>query len=127
MYAKIAGAKTIVNELSPRRAAILKEMGFDRVFTENAEQLDNILPDDVKPTVVIMNPLFSATAGRVKGQKSVKNVIKHLEQALNRLEPDGRLVAGVSNSLLSQRNPTLYHFHSKPLYSAFQRPFSRVH
>ena len=94
VYAKIAGADTIGNEFSARRAEILKESGIaDKVFTENAEQLNNILPDDVKPTVVLMNPPFSSTAGRMKGERSSKNVVVHMEQALKRLEPNGRLVA----------------------------------
>lgn len=85
--------KVYVNELSPRRAALLKDQGYAAVFTENAEQLHNILPPEVKPTVVLMNPPFSATAGRVPGQRDSANVIKHLDQALQRLEPGGRLVA----------------------------------
>lgn len=93
VFAKSAGAKTIVNELSPRRADLLKQMGFDQVFTENAEQLNNILPKDVKPTVVLMNPPFSATAGRMKGERASVNVIAHLDQALKRLQDGGRLVA----------------------------------
>ena len=99
VFAKSAGAKTVVNELSPRRAEILKAMGFDRVFTENAEQLNNILPDDVKPTVVVMNPPFSSTAGRIKGKTNTKNAILHIEQALKRLEPNGRLVAIVGRGM----------------------------
>jgi len=99
VFGKTAGAKVIANELSPRRAALLKELGFDRVFTENAEQLANILPDDVKPTVVLMNPPFSSTAGRLKGKTSTKNAIPHIEQALKRLEPGGRLVAIVGRGM----------------------------
>jgi hypothetical protein len=99
VFGKIAGAQVIVNELSQRRAEVLKEMGFDRVFTENAEQLNNILPKDVKPTVVIMNPPFSSTAGRTKGKNDTKNAIVHIEQALKRLEPGGRLVALVGRGM----------------------------
>ena len=85
----------IANELSERRAAMLRELIGDngRVFTENAEQIDNILPDDVKPTVVLMNPPFSATAGRMGDKKVHETASVHIEEALNRLEPGGRLVA----------------------------------
>lgn len=93
VFAKNTGAKTIVNELSPRRAAILKQMGFDEVYTENAEQIFNILGKKVKPTVVLMNPPFSATAGRIKGQRKSGNVVVHLAQALKTLQPGGRMVA----------------------------------
>ena len=99
VFGKTAGAEVVVNELSPRRAEVLKEMGFDRVFTENAEQLNNILPKDVTPSVVLMNPPFSATAGRLKGQKKTKFAEAHIEQALMRLEPGGRLVAIVGRGM----------------------------
>jgi hypothetical protein len=69
------------------------------VFTENAEQLDNILPDDVKPTVVVMNPPFSQTAGRMGDKKDRPSRSVHIEQALNRLEPGGRLVAIVGEGM----------------------------
>jgi hypothetical protein len=92
-FAKNAGSRVVVNELSPRRAGILKDMGFDEVYTENAEQINNILPKDVRPTVVLMNPPFSSTAGRVKGERKSANVVKHLDQALKLMQPGGRLVA----------------------------------
>lgn len=93
VFANMNARETIVNELSPRRAGILTQMDFSRVFTENSEQLHNILPKDVRPTVILMNPPFSATAGRMPGQRASANVVAHLDQALKRLEPDGRLVA----------------------------------
>lgn len=106
VFGKTAGARAvIVNELSPRRAELLKILGFDRLFTENAEQINNILPADVKPTVVLMNPPFSATAGRVAGQRKTMNATMHIEQALKRLEPNGRLVAIVGRGM-SDDSPT---------------------
>lgn len=100
VFGKLAGVKeTIVNELAPRRGAILKELGFDRVFTENAEQLNNILPKDARPTVVVMNPPFSSTAGRIKGQRKTMNATVHIEQALKRLQIGGRLVAIVGKGM----------------------------
>jgi tRNA G10 N-methylase Trm11 len=99
IYGKTAGAKTIVNELSERRRDIISTMGFDRVFGENAEQLDNILPNDVKPDIIIMNPPFSSTAGRVAGERKTANVYRHLDQALSRLNDGGRLVAVVGEGL----------------------------
>lgn len=98
VFGKVAGAKVIVNELSPRRAEVIKEMGFDRLFTENAEQINNILPADVKPSVIVMNPPFSATAGRVE-KTSSKEGFKHVEQALKRLLPNGRAVIILGKSI----------------------------
>lgn len=89
-FAKGMGAKVVVNELSDRRLELLKTLPFDGFYHENAEQIDNILPDDVKPTVVVMNPPFSAN-GRTKNKTA--NAIPHIEQALERLEDGGRLVA----------------------------------
>ncbi|MBQ9564617.1 MAG: strawberry notch family protein [Synergistaceae bacterium] len=101
VFAKNAGAEVVMNELSDRRAALLKEMGLGEVLEDehghgyNAEHIHDILPDDaVRPTKVIMNPPFSSTAGRMKGKKNdTKNATKHVEQALSRLEEGGRLVA----------------------------------
>jgi tRNA G10 N-methylase Trm11 len=93
VFAHNAGASLVLNELSSRRAAVLQQvLPSARVFHEDASQLDNILPDDVKPTVVVMNPPFSSAAGR--GIKSTKEVgAAHIEQALDRLVAGGRLVA----------------------------------
>lgn len=91
-FAKAWGAEVAVNELSERRLAVLKAMGFDHVFNENAEQIDNVLPESIKPTVVIMNPPFSSTAGRTATNKT-SNAERHINQALARLSDGGRLVA----------------------------------
>ena len=105
VWAHNAGAKTIVNELSPRRSELLKIFPFYKRFTENAEQLHNILPKDVKPNVVLMNPPFSSTGGRIEGQRKTMNATLHIEQALKRLEPGGRLVAIVGRGM-SMDTPT---------------------
>lgn len=109
VFAKNAGGKVVVNELHPRRAALLERMGFERVFTEKGEQLNNVLPDDVRPTVVVMNPPFSATAGRMRGKRSNKEGFAHVDQALRRLEPGGRLVAVLGAGGLPGR-PAAAHF-----------------
>jgi GGDEF domain-containing protein len=94
--AKASGVATIyANELSKRRAGLLHhpDLGIREVFTENADHLDSVLPARVVPTVVVMNPPFSQTAGRL-GDKTVLTVgSSHVEQALKRLAPGGRLVA----------------------------------
>ena len=51
----------------------LKRLDFDNYFMENAEQLDRILPDNIKPTVVIMNPPFSTSLNmNTKNSDNVK-------------------------------------------------------
>jgi len=104
IWSEKQGASLILNELSSRRAAILKELFPDaRIFTENAEQLNNVLPADAVPTVVVMNPPFSATAGRVEGKRDTMNGAKHIEQALKRLQDGGRLVAIVGEGMAHDR------------------------
>lgn len=96
-FAKADGAKVYVNELSDSRLEMLKQLPFDGFFKENAEQINNILPDYVSPSVVLMNPPFSSTGGRTKN--STKNAIPHIEQALLRLQDGGRLVAIVGKGM----------------------------
>lgn len=92
VFPKAWGANVTVNELSERRLAIIKGMDFSAEYNENAEYIDDILPDEVKPTLVIMNPPFSSTAGRLKAHKT-SNAEKHINSALARLSDGGRLVA----------------------------------
>lgn len=97
----------VLNELSLRRFNLLRDelvvpaappFGYSRIFRENAEQLHNVLPRDVRPTVVVMNPPFSATAGRMEGKQTDAGA-RHIEQALLRLEPGGRLVSIVGRGM----------------------------
>ena len=108
VWPEIAGAVVILNELAPRRQALLSAL-FPKaqLFKENAEQLDNVLPIDIAPTVIVMNPPFSSTAGRVHGQRDTTNGARHIEQALKRLEEGGRLVAIVGNGMAADR-PAFY-------------------
>jgi len=102
-FAQNAGAKTVVNELSPRRLALLAKGGHDLVFGENAEQINNVLPHNVRPNVAEMNPPFSATAGRMQGARDTANAIKHIDSALARLQPNGRLVMIVGEGMALDR------------------------
>jgi len=98
LWPKAWGAKVYGNELSQRRLAFLNELGLDGTFNFNAEQIDNLLPESIKPSVVIMNPPFSATAGRTS-KNDTANAKRHIQQALDRLEPGGRLVAILGNGM----------------------------
>jgi len=104
IWPKMVGAKLILNELSPRRQALLGALFPEAtIFKENAEQLDNVLPTEFRPTVIVMNPPFSSSAGRVQGQRDTNNGARHLEQALKRLEQGGRLVAIVGNGMAADK------------------------
>lgn len=97
-FAKIAGAKLILNELSARRAGVLRDLfPGAHVSQENAEQIDNVLPASLVPSVVLMNPPFSNSAGGVKGDTTIAT--QHLEQALSRMAEGGRLVAIVGDGM----------------------------
>ena len=86
-------AEVYGNELSKRRAELVKELpGITDVFTENAELLNALLPAEVKPTVVIMNPPFSNSVTTSKTKQTLQGA-NHVDQALRRMKDGGRLVA----------------------------------
>ena len=102
-FALAAGAAVHANEISDRRAdllaVLLREAGQNPAQTltrENADHLDAVLPPSVRADMVVMNPPFSMTAGRL-GRRRVPTVgTYHVLQALRRLEPGGRLVTVLS-------------------------------
>jgi hypothetical protein len=93
---QLAGAKLLLNELCPNRAALLKRTfpGVP-VFSYNAEQIDDYLHQKYRPTVVVMNPPFTASPKIVK--RNPYATYKHLCSALARLPSGGRLVAITAN------------------------------
>ncbi len=92
IWPRIAGAKVVTNEIAPRRAGILKMQGFP-VTNVDARHINDMLPDSVKPTAVLMNPPFSSDMRSGGSQKDTGIGIDHVEQALARMAPGGRLVA----------------------------------
>ena len=102
-FALAARATVHANELSGRRAdllaVLLQEAGQDTAQTlthENADHLDAVLPPSVRADVVVMNPPFSQTAGRL-GSRRISTVgTAHVLQALRRLGEGGHLVAILS-------------------------------
>ena len=94
--ARLAGARVDVNEIDPRRRALLEMLKF-KPTSVDAEQLDNFLPEK-QYDVIVMNPPFSATGGRVKGHNTEVGA-EHVRQALLRLKPGGRLVAIVGRGM----------------------------
>lgn len=98
VYALNVDAYYYANELAVRRLTILRELIGERedldllLFNENAEHLNAILPAHIRPTVVLMNPPFSQTAGRLGYRRVAKEGTEHVRQALVRLSDGGRLV-----------------------------------
>ena len=90
-FTQIGGAQLLLNEICPKRRDILSEV-FPKtpLFGYNAEQIDNYLDLKFHPTVVVMNPPFSASPGIVKRNQFA--TLKHLRSALARLTEGGCLL-----------------------------------
>ena len=95
IYGLSNGAEVVVNELDPHRAETLRLLGFESVTTHDATQLDNLLDENINPTVVVMNPPFSSDQGR----RDLQTGANHIIQALRRLRDGGRLVAIVGGGI----------------------------
>ena len=91
VWLKKAGCRTEVNEISTRRKTLLELQNFEP-HSVNAEFLDDLLPARIKPQYILMNPPFSASGGRTNTRDSNFG-FRHVEAALLRLQPGGRLVA----------------------------------
>lgn len=107
VHAQNAGAEVYANELSKRRAELLKPFGFKGIFTEDAEQAANILPNKMpRPDVVVMNPPFSHAAERM-GLKTISGTdLKHVTASLKTMDDGGRLVAIVGSPLQGTETKT---------------------
>jgi hypothetical protein len=92
ILAQIAGSGLALNELADTRADLLRLLFPERPVTSfDAAQIDDHLDAGVRPSVVLMNPPFSAVAN-VDG-RTTEATARHLRSALARLAPGGRLVA----------------------------------
>ena len=91
VLAEIAGARLILNEFAQTRADLLSALfPAAPVNRFDAAQIDDHLDACFAPTVVLMNPPFSAMA-HVEG-RTADAALRHIASALNRLVPGGRLV-----------------------------------
>ena len=72
-------------------------LNFDALPLD-AEFIDDLLPAEIQPTAVLMNPPFSSTSGRVTKTNPVYGA-RHVASALRRLKDGGRLVAIVSEAM----------------------------
>ncbi len=91
ILAQLAGGSLTLNELAETRAGLLAMLFPDTAVTSfDAAQIDDHLDPAFAPSVVLMNPPFSAMAhvsGRVQDAG-----FRHISSALRRLAPGGRLV-----------------------------------
>jgi hypothetical protein len=92
ILAEVAGGSLALNELADTRADLLRLLFPGRPVTRfDAAQIDDHLDAGVRPSVILMNPPFSAVAN-VDG-RTTEATARHLRSALARLAPGGRLVA----------------------------------
>jgi P-loop containing NTP hydrolase pore-1/C-terminal domain on Strawberry notch homologue len=92
IWPRSIGAQIVCNEINPRRYVLLtRELGF-ATHQLDAEVIDDLLPAEIQPTAILMNPPFSATGRRV-AKHSAHYGARHIESALRRLQEGGRLVA----------------------------------
>ncbi|MCC6357352.1 MAG: strawberry notch family protein [Phycisphaerales bacterium] len=101
VLARLGGADVDTNEIDERRRMLLELQGFSPTAFD-AERLDNLLPPGRFYDAVVMNPPFSSTGGRVSGHSTAFGA-RHVEQALLRLRPGGRLVAIVGRGMALDR------------------------
>ena len=92
ILAEIAGGGLALNELADTRADLLRLLFPGRPVTSfDAAQIDDHLDAGLRPSVILMNPPFSAVAN-VAG-RTTEATARHLRSALARLAPGGRLIA----------------------------------
>ncbi len=86
-----AGGRLVLNELAADRAGLLARTFADQPVTRHdAAQIRDRLPE-VRPSVVIMNPPFSRSAGTERMRLGTDAM--HVRAAYAALRPGGRLVA----------------------------------
>ncbi len=103
IFAELLGATLVLNELADTRSGIL-----DRLFSSlpvtrfDAAHIDDHLDAGVVPSVVLMNPPFSAIAH--VDRRMADAALRHIASALARLPEGGRLVA-ITGAGFASDNP----------------------
>ncbi len=99
MPTKLKKCQLVLNEWSDpssiceaaRRLTILRKLFPSKsIYPFDAEQIHDYLPPAIVPTVVLMNPPFSASPNVHKRYPLA--TVKHIRSAFLRLAPSGRLV-----------------------------------
>ncbi len=92
IFAELAGARLSLNEFAETRGALLEALfPATPVSRFDAAHIHDHLDGGLRPTVVLMNPPFSA-AVHVEGRVA-DAALRHISSALARLADGGRLVA----------------------------------
>jgi predicted RNA methylase len=92
IFIELASASFVLNELAESRAGLLQHLFPGVALTKfDAAQIDDHLDAGVAPSVVLMNPPFSALAN--VDRRMADAALRHIGSALSRLAEGGRLVA----------------------------------
>ncbi len=103
ILAELAGASLVLNELAETRAGLLAQLFPGVAVTRfDAAQIDDHLDAGIVPSVVLMNPPFSAAANVDRRMADAR--LRHVASALARLADGGRLVA-ITGANFAPDNP----------------------
>jgi predicted RNA methylase len=103
VFAELAGGVLVLNELAEARAALLDHLFAGvKVSRFDAAQIDDHLDASVVPSVVLMNPPFSALTN--VDRRMTDAALRHIASALARLGDGGRLVA-ITGASFAPDNP----------------------
>ena len=103
ILAELAGGSLALNELAETRAGLLSLLFPGIAVTSfDAAHIDDHLNTDTVPSVVLMNPPFSAVAN--VDRRMADAALRHISSALARLAEGGRLVA-ISGASCAPDNP----------------------
>ncbi len=104
ILAELSGASLALNELAETRAGLLSLLFPGIAVTQfDAAHIDDHLDVGIVPSVVLMNPPFSAVAN--VDRRMADAALRHISSALARLVEGGRLVA-ITGASCSPDNPT---------------------
>ncbi len=103
VLAELSGASLVLNELADTRAELLSHLFPGTAVTRyDAAHIDDHLDAGIVPSVVLMNPPFSAVAH--VDRRMTDGALRHVTSALARLPEGGRLVA-ITGASFSPENP----------------------
>src|SRR3546814_19945643 len=89
VYPTLVGAELMLNELAEVRADLLSRLFPEiAVSCHDAASINDRLPAAIRPTVVLMNPPFSAVAPVDRRMQAAG--LRHSPSAPARLAPGGR-------------------------------------
>jgi hypothetical protein len=103
IFAELAKVPMALNEIADTRAGLLgRPFRGIEVSCHNAEQLHDRLDPMIRPSVVLMNPPFSASPDI--GAGFAEAAIRHVRSAFARLADGGRLVAITGHNLAPENS-----------------------